>query len=241
MNADVALLPGWIEPNALAGRTAVVFDVIRATSSITTALAHGASGVRCFASLDEARSARASMTGPALLAGEANCHRPDGFDLGNSPAAFSYDRCNGRVICLSTTNGTRALLASIHADRVFAGSLLNASATAAAVLGAGRDVLLVCASTGGRVALEDVVGAGAVIDAMRRRIDVRCSDSAKLAQQAFVSSLRDLPGVLRSTAGGQNVIAAGLADDLRFLARLDALPVVAELRDGLIIRNQTVV
>jgi 2-phosphosulfolactate phosphatase len=142
---------------------------------------------------------------------------------------------------MCTTNGTRALLASLAAERVFAASLLNASATADALLSAGRDVLLVCAGTHGRVALEDVIGAGAVLDAMRRRAAVTCSDGAKLAQQAFVASLRDLPGVLRTTAGGQNVTNAGLSEDLRFLSRLDAIPVVAELREGLIIRNQTVV
>src|SRR5690606_37266264 len=121
--------------------------------------AAGAAGVEAFASADAAR-VRASEIG-ALLAGEREAHRIAGFDLGNSPLEFTRERVAGRVICATTTDGTRALLAARDASAVFVAGLVNLAATAAAVrelLGCERGlrhVHIICAGSEGQPSAED--------------------------------------------------------------------------------------
>jgi 2-phosphosulfolactate phosphatase len=104
--------------------------------------------------------------------------------------------------------------------------LVNATATARAAAGAGRDVLLLCSGTAGQVSMEDLIGAGAICDAL---IGLGCemaSDIARIARRLFLGVRDNLPSVLRETQGGRNIIAAGLEPDIDFAARLDSLAVV---------------
>src|SRR3954470_1769538 len=100
MDAKVILLPRDLRPADLDGRAVVVFDVLRATTTMTAALAAGVREVRVFGDLAAARAAAAAFDGPAaerVLCGEENCLRPPGFDLGNSPGDFGPSACAGRV------------------------------------------------------------------------------------------------------------------------------------------------
>jgi 2-phosphosulfolactate phosphatase len=138
---------------------------------------------------------------------------------------------------MSTTNGTRALLAAREARAVFAGALVNAAAVAAAAASVGSGVTLLCAGTDGSVALEDVLGAGAVMAALGVHGPVEVpSDVALMSLRLFDGSRADLPAVLRQTRGGRNVVAAGLESDVDFAARLDSLDVV-----GVVAREAPVV
>jgi 2-phosphosulfolactate phosphatase len=228
MNIEVVLLPRDLAVRHVHGRAVVVFDVLRATTTIVTALAAGANAVRVFPSLDAARDAAASCADRMLLAGEQSCLPPHGFDLGNSPGSFTDARCAGRTIFLSTTNGTRAIVAARDAATMYVAALVNARATADALHHAGRDVTLLCAGTGGCIATEDLLGAGSVIDAAESIGAVSLQgDEAEVARLAFHGARADLPSALRRTAGGRNVIAAGLEPDVDFAARLNAIPLVA--------------
>ena len=231
MDIDVVLLPRDLTPAHLDGRVVVVFDVLRATTSMAAALAAGVREIRIFGDLREAQEAAARHAGPAarLLCGEENCLKPAGFDLGNSPGAFSRARHAGRTVYMSTTTGTRAVVAACQAAVVLTGALVNASAVARAVTRRwpGMAVTLLCAGTGGAAAMEDVIGAGAVMDALSRPGTLApSSDVALMALRLFRSSRNDLRAALAESRGGQNVIKAGLAPDIDFAARLDALDVV---------------
>lgn len=230
MNVDVVLLPRDL--GSVEGAAVVVFDVLRATTTIAAALAAGVRGIRVYGSTESARAAAtAAGRSAVLLCGEERCLPPDGFDLGNSPGAFEAGRHAGRVVYLSTTNGTRAILTAGGAARIFAGALVNASAVARALHDAGaQDVRLLCAGTNGRVAAEDVIGAGAVLHALRPHGHLQLqSDVAWMAEDLFVAHRDDLTRALAISQGGQNVIAAGLEADIDFAARLDAIDVVAEV------------
>jgi 2-phosphosulfolactate phosphatase len=240
MNVEVALLPSMISPGSLRERSAVVLDVLRATTTIATALAHGAAEVRTFPDLDTARAAAAGFDRPKLLAGERQCVAPAGFDCGNSPREFTADRVGGKAVFLSTTNGTVALAAAKDAAVLLAGAVVNAMATAARLERESRDVTLVCAGTQGAVSIEDLLCAGAVIGSlMRRGVDVKLeSDAAEMALRMWKSSKARLVAAFKRTKGGQNVIAAGLAPDLDACAQLDAFDVVAvSTADGRITRG----
>ena len=158
MRVHVAFTPA--EP--LAAPTAVVVDVLRATSTITQALASGYRRVLSCADVEHASSLRAEVDG-AVLAGERGCVRVPGFDLGNSPREFLEPR--GETVILSTTNGTRALIAAGQAcGRVLAGSLLNLAAVVSEASASGEDVTVVCSGVQGELALDDVYVAGRIAE-----------------------------------------------------------------------------
>lgn len=229
---DVVLLPRDLTPQHLADRAVVAFDVLRATTSMAAALAAGVDAIHVFPDTAAARAAAAQARG-VLLCGEERCLPPLGFDLGNSPTAFTRQHHAGRTLFMSTTNGTRAILAARGAGAVFTGALVNASAVADALAAANRDVTLLCAGTNGQVAAEDLIGAGAVLHALAHRRDLTlASDAALIARQLFAAARTDLRAALAETLGGRNVLAAGLAPDIDFAARLDALDAVGVVGFG---------
>jgi len=214
----------------------VILDVLRATSTIITALSAGAREVRLFDSLDAARQARPTAPVPALLAGEKSCLKPDDFDLGNSPREHATEKVGGATLLLSTTNGTRAAVTAARAGAttLLAGCLLNATATARALIPQidSHDTYLLCAGTNGQHSLEDVLGAGAILFALLQatyRTDLALTDSAWMAYHAYAATRQRLPAALRLGLGGINVINAGLEDDIDFCARVDATPVVGRI------------
>jgi 2-phosphosulfolactate phosphatase len=232
MNVDVAFLPRDIAGRDLSRHAVVVFDVLRATTSITAALAAGVTEIHVFGDIDTAATAAGNFPKNRLLCGEVKCLAPPGFDLGNSPRAFDRAAHAGRPMLLSTTNGTRALLAAAEAGVLLCGALVNAEAVAKTLIALGRDVLLVCAGTQGAVAMEDLLGAGAVLDHLEKlgASPNFASDSARIANALYSGCQHDLPAVLEQSAGGQNVIAAGLGADIAFSARLNSIPIVGQAR-----------
>ena len=216
------------------GAQIVILDVLRATSTIVTALSAGAREVRLFDSLDAARAARAQFPPPVLLAGETQCLRPPDFDLGNSPREHVPEKVGGATVLLATTNGTRAAVRARDAGgggtTLWAAALLNATATAHALmprLEIGHTFLL-CAGTNGQISLEDVIGAGAILFALLQttyRTDLPFTDTAWIAYHAFAAVRTRLPAALKLGQGGINIINAGLEDDIDHCARLDALPI----------------
>ena len=236
MQTDVVLLPQLLAPQHLHGRAVVVLDVLRATTTMAAALQAGAREIRVFGCTDDARRARSLDYDAALLCGEERCLRPEGFDLGNSPADFTPARVAARTILMSTTNGTRAIVAARGAARLYAAALVNAEATARHLAGLPMDVTLLCAGTGGAVALEDVIGAGAVLAALNRlTLNKPASDSADIALALFETCEQSLPQTLRNTLGGRHVIAAGLGADIDFAARPNSLNVVASVDPQMLI------
>ena len=233
MKIEAVALPSLLTDAHRRGRTVVVFDVLRATTTLTAAVAAGVAEVRVFPDPDAARAAARAFGPSGLLCGERDCLPPPGFDLGNSPGAFAPDRHAARTVFMATTNGTRAILAAqAGADAVLVGALVNARAVAGKIVDLGRDATLLCAGTNGQIAAEDLIGAGAVIARLeevapgrgRRR-----GDTADIAVTLFRAAERDLATALRNTTGGRNVVNAGLAPDVAFAARLDVIDVVGKV------------
>jgi 2-phosphosulfolactate phosphatase len=230
MIMDVVRLPKDLRTEQVSERTVVVFDVLRATTTIAAALSAGATEVRVFDSIESASlAANRPEAHGRLLCGEQKCLAPPGFDLGNSPREFVASRVEGKTIYLSTTNGTRAIVAAREAARLFAAALVNAYATAKALASIGRDVTLLCAGTNGEFAPEDQIGAGAVAQRLVERAQCDVSPSTREAIRTFRESERNLPRVLRQTQGGKNIIAAGLDPDVDFAARIDEFDIAVEI------------
>ena len=211
---DVAFLGAHVRP----ADTAVVIDVLRATSTITMALASGYERVLVAGSLDEAKALRADGR---VLAGEVRCARAPGFDLGNSPEEAMAPQAAELV--LATTNGAPAIVgAAAVAGEVLAASMLNLAAVAAQI-GEG-DVLIVCAGTDGRVSIEDVYLAGrlsALLEGPR-------TDAAQVAE-AVAAAYPTALAALEASGGAVGLRREGLEADIVFCAQESIVDVVPRL------------
>lgn len=243
MRLDVVLTPGEVTPAELADRPVVVLDVLRATSTIVQALSAGARAIYPVSSIEEAlRLANTFGRDEVLLCGERKCVPIEGFDLGNSPAEFTRDRVAGKILVMTTTNGTAALSQTGPASRVLIGSLLNLQAVVEELVRLEGDPVLVCAGTDRRFALEDVTAAGLLAERLveARPGEWQLNDGAHaaiaLAREFGVSA-----DFFATTAGGRNILSAGLAHDLEFCAQIDLHDLLPVLHDRNITLSQAAV
>lgn len=216
--------------------TCVVFDVLRATSTMLTALANGARAVIPVGSIAEALAIRARQP-DALLGGERHGLRIRAaqsggveFDLGNSPREYTPERVSGRTIVLTTTNGTRALQACADAGTVLVGSLLNLRATAARLVADGSPhLILVGSGTGDGMAWEDALAAGALCDLLAATGgETDWDDSAFLARELWRSVRGNPAGTLACSRNVRRLLAIPeLRDDVAFCLQVDRFDFVA--------------
>jgi 2-phosphosulfolactate phosphatase len=231
---QVALCPSEIRrisATDLSEVTAVVFDVLRATSSIITGLASGIEEIIPVRTVEEAR-ARKLKDPDLLLAGERAGLPPEGFDLGNSPEEF--EKLSGRRVVMTTTNGTVAIESVRSASKVLIGALLNIDALANYLFThPPKKLLLVCAGTGEEFSLEDAIAAGALV--VRLADDQRLSDSAIITRSLYEQVGDDLNEWLRQTQNGKQLKKIGKDADISWCARLSVFDLVCQLKGEKII------
>jgi 2-phosphosulfolactate phosphatase len=222
VRVDVAFTPD----EAGAAPTGIVIDVIRATSTICQALASGYERVFCTAEIEEAQALREEL-GEGVLGGERKAVRIPGFELGNSPREY-LEPLAGTLV-LSTTNGTRAVVAAAQrSDRVLVASLLNLGAVVEEVRGVGKDAVVVCAGVQGTLALDDAYVAGRIVELLGWKRTDASEAAARLAgtwggaEEAF-----------RASKSGRNLLenAPELEEDILFCAHESVLEVVPRLRE----------
>jgi 2-phosphosulfolactate phosphatase len=225
MRVHVAFTPS----EAATAELGIVVDVVRATSTIAQALAAGYRRVLCCAEVEQARALRTSLPS-AVVGGERDAVRIDGFDVGASPREFLEPLAE--TLVLSTTNGTRAILAAAErCGEVVLGSLLNLEAVAAAAraaVGSGAgDVAILCAGFKGTFAFDDAYCAGRIVEAIGAAERSDAARAASLLARAFP---RALDGLNARTYG-----PPGLEADIEWCARenvLDVVPHLARVLDG---------
>jgi len=228
---QVHLLPELVPDGCLAGGVAVVVDVLRATTTIIHALAAGCAMVRPCAEVEEARALAGSMrAGRVLLAGERGGKPLPGFDLGNSPHAFTPRVCRGCTVVLTTTNGTRALVRAAEAQRTLVAAFVNYSAVCELLRQDRRPVHVLCAGTDREVALEDTLLAGALVDYLSQTFEVQLNDAARLAWDCFENHGSILLGALEVSRGGATLRQLGYDDDIRAACQVDRFHLVPELK-----------
>jgi 2-phosphosulfolactate phosphatase len=230
---DVFLLPALVEPVALTGKTVVVIDVLRATTTIVHALAAGAVEVAPFRDVEDARQLANELGGKAVLGGERGGVPIPGFDLGNSPAEYTREKVGGKAVVFTTTNGTRALERCKLAKRVLIASFVNFSGVCREVAEE-KEVAIVCAGTDGHVTREDTLLAGAIVMELHRDILSQLNDQALLAADAWQTAVRlmtdrPLGMMLRDSRGGRNLIDTGQENDIDLAAQIDRFDIVPEL------------
>ena len=215
----------------LPGKVVVVLDILFATTTMITALAHGAKEV--VPVLDESAAHAESKQLPErsfVLAGELYAETLPGF-AHPAPLSLLAHGVEGKSVIYSTTNGTVAMGLACSAARVYCGALLNARALVEHIVKhhPGETVLIVCSGSGNNFNFEDFYGAGYFVECLREHVR-DFSDAAKAALALFRQARA--PDALLDCRVGRMMAARGLAHEVEFASRLDALPVVAALDDG---------
>lgn len=236
---NVYLIPALADPRQMAGGTAVVIDVLRATTTIVHALAAGAKEVIPCLTVEQAKEAAPKVlaANPAgcLLGGERGGVRIEGFDLGNSPREYTAEVVQGRSILFTTTNGTKAMESCRLAKQILIAGFVNLSAVCRD-LSEAETIHIVCAGTEGEVTREDVLLAGAIVDLLN--IDeAEMNDQAQIAVDAWRTAQHGLTAVplserLKASRGGRNVLRIGMEDDIEIAATLDLFDFAPRLDVG---------
>lgn len=237
MRLDVYFTPLGPKDGDLAGRGVVVIDILRATTTIVTALANGAKAVVPAATSEEAVRLTANLEKDGfLLAGERKSVRIEGFALGNSPREMNPETVAGKTVFLATTNGTPALVASQGADPVLVGAAVNFSALterARAVFQDRTHLAIICAGRERQFALEDAYTAGRLVKAVKKGLKkVVLNDAAEVAL-ALTAHYDGWGDALARCAAARQLTEADLADDIEFCAtpdRFRTVPTYAERR-----------
>lgn len=241
---NVYALPRYIQPEELAGGTAVVIDVLRAATTIAYSLDAGAREViPCLEISDALRLAEQFAADEIVLGGEREGTAIEGFQLGNSPGEYTPDRVAGKTVLFTTTNGTRAMDHVRAADEVLVASFVNASAIVAK-LADRQSISIVCAGTDGRISEDDVLLAGLLVDRLQRRAGMAFQQNGQAItareQWLHVFALPQAIGAepldperladqLRNSLGARSLIALGLDDDILAAAQLDRFQIVPRL------------
>jgi 2-phosphosulfolactate phosphatase len=248
MSLEVLFAPAEFEALAhrdLSGTECVVLDILRATSTMVSALANGAEGIVPVSHITEALRMR-NMRPDVILGGERDGVRIGGkltggvdFDLGNSPREYAREKVSGKLIVSTTTNGTRALRACARAKATWIASFLNLGATADALRRrAPEHLLFVCSGTHDQAAYEDVLGAGGLCDLLWTTLATGLiADSAQMARRLFTLEKDRLGEAISITRNGKRLMAhAELREDVAFCAQIDRFPLLARMDGQNIIR-----
>ncbi len=228
MQIDVVLNPSEIEllpARNLSATTCVVFDVLRATSSMVTALAHGAQEIFPVRTIEEALAMKKILPA-AALGGERHGERIEGFELGNSP--LEYRENVAAKIITTTTNGTVGLRACDGAAETLAAAILNLAATCDHIVAA-SSVLVVCAGTFETLAAEDVLAAGMLCAQFPEAV---LTDAAEVALGYYTTQSANILSALQKTRNGRALTAKGRGAEIEWCAQNSIYNVVGILREG---------
>ncbi len=239
---DVIWTPAELEQVNAQDRPAVVIDVLRASTTVTTAIHNGARAVVPVATTEEAlRIANSIGREQVLLCGERQGVQIDGFDLGNSPSEFGSEVVAERTIVMTTTNGTRVLKLLSGASKVLVGAFVNMSAVAAELMRSDGEPLIVCAGREGRISIDDALCAGLLVEGcMKKRGKKKRGHELGDGALAALALAREHSTVsvefLAGTAAGRALEEIGLGEDLEMCAKVDAVRDIPVLRDNQITR-----
>ena len=228
---DVCFTPELIPLYELSGRVVVVVDILRATSSMVTGLAHGIEKIIPVSTLAECQ---ALAKQGYLTAAERDGKKADGFDLGNSPFSYMEAFVKGKTLAMTTTNGTHAIRLSAAADKVVVGAFLNLSRVAAYLTAQQKDVLVVCAGWKGKFNLEDTLFAGALAHQLQETFAFE-NDATLASAHLYAVAQNDLLQFLSKASHVQRLQNLHITKDIAFCLQHDVYQVVPVLEGDFLI------
>jgi len=233
-SVEVCFSPSLIHLFEPAHKIVVVIDVLRATSSICTAFAHGANSIVPVANIEDALPYRDKNY---LLAGERNGVKIEDFDMGNSPFSFMGDAVKGRNIAITTTNGTQAIHAAKEAKKIVIGSFLNLDVLADCLMNQDADILCLCSGWKNKFNLEDTLLAGAVVNKLHalNKFNIDC-DSALASEHLYLLAKDNLFAFLENSSHRNRLKRLNIEKDIAYCLTPNTCPVIPVLENGVLVK-----
>jgi 2-phosphosulfolactate phosphatase len=238
---EITVIPSVYEARSddLVNKTVIVIDVLRATSTMLTALAHGCEAIY---PIETVMQAKQLQRPDWLMGGERSCKKIPGFDLGNSPFEYMDHRIAGKTILITTTNGTRAIQKASRAATILAASLLNGSACAKEAAALKRDIIILCSGTQDVFSLEDGICAGQLVEEIQRSlykdgITSSVNDFGLSMLYAFRQVQSGMTEALLNCANGKRLTKLGFLEDIIYCSRMNLIELVPMMEDGKLIAS----
>jgi 2-phosphosulfolactate phosphatase len=231
---EVCLTPDLVKTYGVENRVVVVVDILRATSVMVTALAHGIKSITPVATVEECHTLKCQGY---LAAAERDGKTVEGFDFGNSPFTYMDKSFEGKKLAVTTTNGTLAITRSVNAEEVVIGSFLNISSVANYLRNQEHDVLIMCAGWKGKVNLEDTIFAGALVELLADSFDTE-NDSAIAALALFKMAKEDTMDFLKNSSHAKRLKGMSIVKDISFCLERDVYSILPVLKDGELVARE---
>jgi 2-phosphosulfolactate phosphatase len=227
----ISLIPAvtYVNDDELKGKTAVVIDVLRATSVMTTAIINGASEI---IALTEVEDALRMKDAKCILGGERKGLKIKGFDLSNSPLEYTRERVEGKRVVMTTTNGTKTLNKVEAADKIYIACMLNGKAVGKRLVEEEKDTVIVCAGTNGKFSIDDYACAGKIIYEANKFGKVELDDFAYAAFSAYNDHKDDIISLVKNAYHYKYLLSLGLGEDLKYCFKEDISDLVPEYKSG---------
>ncbi|MBD3170807.1 MAG: 2-phosphosulfolactate phosphatase [candidate division Zixibacteria bacterium] len=212
----------------LEGRNVLVIDVLRATTSMITALTNGAKTIIPVESVVKARAMLSQFPkGTALLCGERGFDRLEGFHLGNSPMEYNRDAVNGKSLVFTSTNGTRGVTAGLKSDTMVMGAFINFPRPADYLVDLKKDLTIICCGTTGYFSLEDAVCGGMFIHYISKNLRTFTTNDASEAAMALFRRYRDrIPMMMETCENGRQLSSMGYHQDVAYCSQIGKTDIV---------------
>ncbi|MFN0158258.1 MAG: 2-phosphosulfolactate phosphatase [Bacteroidota bacterium] len=231
MQVELFFTPNQTDEMSLRGKTVIVIDVLRASTTIATALRSGVKEIIPVATVESAVKISGNLFGDViLLGGERNGKMIEGFNLGNSPLEYTEERVKGKSVIFSSTNGSQAIVKARYAREMFVCGFINISVVTEYLRAARRDVVVLCAGKNGMFSIEDAVCAGMVLQKLSESEStaVVLSDAALAALTLYKAFGKNILKMLKSSEHGRYLTEIGFAEDLVVCAGVDTIPILPQ-------------
>lgn len=235
-NLYTVLSPELLKCYDISDSIVVIIDILRATSTIATALHNGAKAIIPVDSVAECVKLGKQME--VISAGERDGQIAEGLKYGNTPFQYTAEFIKGKTLVLTTTNGTRLLHMALDANarEIITGSFCNISAVCEYLTGQNKNIILACSAWKNRVNFEDTLFAGAVVNRIRSYFQVNC-DASGIAENLFLQANGDLFEFMKTNNASHyhRLMGFGLEEDIRYCLTNDNASILPKYSGGKLI------
>ncbi len=229
ITAEIFFTPAQVDDLFLRDKNVAVVDVLRASTTIITALSNGAREIIPVPSIESAVKISGSLFGDVTLrGGERHAKMIEGFNLGNSPAEYTEETVKGKSIIFCTTNGSLAITKGRYAKNLVVAGFVNISKVAEFLASLGEDFFILCAGNQNNFCIEDVVCAGMILSKTEQILGQNfvIGDSGLAAMSLYKTYNRSILKMIRQSDHGKYLTELGFREDIKFCSGIDCIPVV---------------
>jgi len=237
IHVEVHFTPTQLEEMMLKDKSVVVIDVLRASTTVITALHSGAKEIIPVGNIESVVKISGSMFGDVTLrAGERNGKMIEGFNLGNSPLEYTPEVVKGKTIVLLTTNGSAAMAKGRYSKNLVVAGFVNLSSVVAFLQELNGDFVIICSGKEHRFCIEDTVCAGRILNILREKgnLDLITDDAGEAAITLDKNVGKNILKMLKNSAHGRYLTEIGFGEDLKACAATDSMPILPTLSNNIL-------